>query len=123
MDTKLLKEEDGMIPTTETLFKKVTSIMDKDPEIAEQMSRLDYILYKEDSRNVNLTDEMYTVAYPDDGSEGCYLNLMLCSNEENRKVRVATFKTLDEGLGAWRNMGTLAGELSYLANCYISINT
>lgn len=116
-----LKEPASITLTGESLFKKVIEAMKEDPVIAEQMKKLDYPLARIGACSILLTDNMYTIAYLDSGSEGCWVNLVLCDSGE--KIGIGTLKTLDEGLDAWRQMGILAGELSYLANEYIWQNT
>ena len=116
-----LKEPASVALTGESLFKKVIAAMEEDQAITEQMKKLNYTLAKIGACSLLLTDNMYAIAYLDSGSEGCYVNLVLFDSE--KRIGIGTLKTLDEGLDAWRQMGCLAGELSYLANKYICQNT
>lgn len=58
----------------------------------------------------------------EDGSEGCWIRVDLVrrvslgDHYDYIRRRAGTIKTLDSGANAWRNMGALAGELTYTAN-------
>ena len=65
-------------------------------------------------------DTDYIEAMTEDGSEGCWIgvfrNRFIRGEGRYAHDRVGTIKTLCDGRTAWRDMGALAGELSYLAN-------
>lgn len=120
---KQLKEEAGMHVTSTTCFNKVMEIMKQNPEVQALMEKLDYAI-PSDKVGVDLTDDMYVVCYLDNGSEGCYINVVLVSTDKKiPPCHVGTLKTLCEGLSAWRFMGTLSGEIAYLCDQYLWYNT
>lgn len=122
-DLKKMKEDAGVRATSTTCFNKVMEFMKQDPEIKALMEKLDYAL-PSDRSGIELTDDMYVLSYLDDGSEGCYVNVMLANTDKKTPLRqLGTLKTLYEGLSAWRFMGTLSGEITYLCNQYIWYNT
>lgn len=97
--------------------------MYNDEVINTYMQKVDYVLLTSDHAvsNSSLSDDMYAIAYLDEGCEGCYLNFYV--HCDDRMLSVGTIKTLHEGQGTWRWMGMLAGEMAWLANQYICYNT
>lgn len=122
-DLEKMKEATDVHPTSTTCFNRVMELMKQDPEISAFVKKLDYAL-PSDKTGYDLTDDMYVISYLDDGSEGCYVNVLLVSTDEKIPTRqLGTLKTLCEGLPAWRFMGTLSGEITYLCNQYLWYNT
>ncbi len=82
-------------------------------------SVIDYTSFKHYSMEYDIDSDSIEAVVAD-GSEECWINLYLrraiqAEHRENR-VNIGCIKTLDEGRAAWRNMGTLAGEISYMAD-------
>jgi hypothetical protein len=65
-------------------------------------------------------DDDFIEAVVEDGCEGVYVRVERIRydrvNRRYDRLLVGTIKTLDEGRGAWAEMGALAGELAYMSN-------
>jgi len=83
-------------------------------------SEIDYAIFHDRYALDFDIDTDYFEAVTEDGSEGCWIGVfrLRMNRKEGRyeRDRVGTIKTLNEGRAAWRDMGALAGELSYVAN-------
>lgn len=87
-------------------------------------SCIDYAHFDGNSERPFDEDNDWFECITEDGSEGCWIRVDLMHhvplgdhfNDKVERHRVGTIKTLDSGRDAWRNMGALAGELTYVAN-------
>ena len=80
---------------------------------------IDYTSFDRLARPFDIDSDTIT-ASTSSGSEGVWIdfNLTHCDYDSGSKqiYRIGSIKTLDEGRDAWRNMGALAGEISYLVD-------
>ena len=87
---------------------------------ADGRSEIDYAHFDRECETRFDPDRDYFEATTEDGSEGCWIRVELVrfdpETRQYKRKRVGIIKTLDEGRMAWRAMGSLAGELAYLAN-------
>lgn len=141
-----LKETKGTELTTETLFRKVDSWLTKFfPEYAKACEELDYKLPR---RNISSPGKLlYGASYPEPdirlnagGSEGIYIDYgilyrvsefpdaakyAVCSGSDVSDIipcRIGTYKTLNEGPDAYRQMGMIVGYLTYATELYFTVN-
>ena len=141
-----LKETKGTELTTETLFRKVDSWLTKFfPEYAKACEELDYKLPR---RNISSPNKLlYGDSYPEPdirlnagGSEGIYIDYEIlyrvsefpdaakyaaCPGSDVSDVipcRIGTYKTLNEGPDAYRQMGMIVGYLTYATELYLAVN-
>lgn len=80
---------------------------------------IDYAHFDFHSRPFDF-DSDNIIAHTSSGNEGCFIDVVLVhfnkDNMQYEKSHCGTIKTLSEGLPAWRAMGALAGELTYLSD-------
>lgn len=94
-------------------------------ETADIFEILDYAL--PDNKSPLLQDEYYpyiVALVNTGGSEGIYIDFyyMLGEGKNLQKFRIGTFKTLEEGIGAYGMMGQLSGYLTFAGEHYIALN-
>lgn len=79
---------------------------------------IDYAHFDFPSRPFDLDNDDF-IAQTSSGNEGCFIDVLLVYFNKDKvqyeNWHCGTIKTLAEGLPAWRAMGALAGELSYLS--------
>lgn len=142
-----LKEAEEAELTTETLFQKVDSWLTKFfPEYAKACEELDYKL---PHQNISSPGKLlYGDSYPEPdirlntgGSEGIYIDYEIlyrvsefpdaakyyetCSGSDVSDVipcRIGTYKMLNEGPDAYRQMGMIVGYLTYATELYFTVN-
>ena len=83
---------------------------------------IDYAHFDLHSRPFDFDSDDF-IAHTSTGNEGCFIDVLLVHFNKDKvqyeKSHCGTIKTLSAGLPAWRAMGALAGELSYLS-CSVS---
>ena len=80
---------------------------------------IDYTSFARESIEFNY-DTDYFIMYTGTGCEGVWIEIILArrnvvKNDYDHPY-VGCIKTLTEGRAAWRDMGMLAGEMTYMAN-------
>ena len=90
--------------------------LESDDEFCKILDGLDY--FSSASENVCLFDEGWIEAKLEDGSEGVYAGVYFGVILEGKTClrRIATIKTLNEGLSAYKQMGALVGGIIYMGN-------
>lgn len=80
---------------------------------------IDYAHFDFHSRPFDFDSDNF-IAHTSSGNEGCFIDVVLVHFNKDKvqydKSHCGTIKTLSEGLPAWRAMGALAGELTYLSD-------
>lgn len=109
----------------EVFFKTVDGVLKSMEELKPVYKILDYGLCS--MRGIMLTKEQLEDwelrAYPNiGGSEGIYMDVLLCNHQNGSRLRLACYKTLEEDLSATMAMGTLAGAWTHVGALYQFIN-
>ena len=130
----LVQEKKEGIINTRVMMKTVMDIIKQMPELEDIVNGLDYVSTESiiHDRNDNIYPKLETSEYVveaivnEGGNEGVYIDCFLTAetarwSPENR-LRLATIKTLREGLGTHMEMGRLAGAITYIGDWYLCVN-
>ncbi len=127
LDRDLIKmvKVQGNAKDPEVFFKTVDGVLKSREELKPVYKILDYGLCSR--RGIMLTKEELEDwelrAYPNiGGSEGIYMDVLLCNHQNGSRIRLACYKTLEENLSATMAMGTLAGAWTHVGALYQFVN-
>lgn len=109
----------------EVFFKTVDGVLRSMEDLKQVYGILDYGLCS--MRGIMLTKEELEDwelrAYPNiGGSEGIYMDVLLCNHQTGSHLRLACYKTLEADLSATMAMGVLAGAWTHVGALYQMVN-
>ena len=115
----------GNAKDPEVFCKTVDEVLKSIEELKQVYKILDYGLCS--MRGEMLTKEQLEdwelCAYPNiGGSEGIYMDVLLCNQQTGSHLRLACYKTLEADLSATMAMGTLAGAWTHVGALYRTVN-
>lgn len=126
-----LKETKPDEITADGMFKKVDEYLRTIEGLAEAFSHLEYALGERHDNSfsvlVSSGKEIYEAQaiVNAGGSEGIYIDCYIyAENIEavNEKYHIGTYKTLNEDMTAYIEMGMIAGAFTNAGNIYLSLN-
>lgn len=121
---KLTAEENKSTITNLDMFNSVWEVVQEIEELKECVSILDYALgERRYQHNLDCDYEKVVAVVSTGGSEGIYIDFYLIHYENNTKMNLGTFKTLNEDMSAYMLMGKLAGALTIIAENYMWLNS
>ncbi len=131
----LVQEKNEGTINTNVMMQTVMGVIKQMPDLEEVVSGLDYASPENNGydRHGNKTypkletsDYVVEAIVNEGGNEGVYIDCFLTPEDARwspeSRIRLATIKTLYEGLGTHMEMGRLAGAITYIGNWYLCVN-
>jgi len=111
--------------TPKIFIQRVVDMVKKNGYYEEAESILDYFIPSDSTRELSHYEFDFCAVVKPGGNEGMYIDVHLegvFDQSGEKRIHVATFKSLREDAGAFRVMGALCGSLSYYAHEYVNSN-
>ena len=109
--------------TPEILFRRVLDLIQENGYYDEAEAIMDYALPDDSKRLFSNYRFDFCALVNKGGSEGIYIDCFLRGEFDQsgkQKCKIATLKTLNENMNAFRIMGALCGALTFYADQYVN---
>ena len=111
--------------TTRELIENVVELVKQNGYFQEIEPILDYFISLDTGRELTRYEFDFCAAVHPGPNEGTFIDVSLegtFDQSGERRIRIATFKSLNKDIYTFRTMGALCGTLSYYAHEYINKN-